>query len=522
MAHEPEQPSYDPQSRGAQVLRAAGLEPLIQILETTGYGVCITGDEHTWYYVNPAGARIIGRPFEHLEGTDYLLSFAEHERHALLALEHKQREGDRSFYTNTLLREDGTEALMTWSGTMVVIDGQEVAPAIFHEVTDLRRQQREAAQLGAGAVRLARGNSTHEVLQAVVEEAVTATRALAALILLPDAQHRLHVAAATGFPEVLPETIRRSAARIEQLPAGDLLLRGRGGFLHDDRARLAENEVTRPWVDAMKGMARQGAAKIPMRHEDQVVGALVVVIPERITAPSESEMLLWESLVEQGELAVSTDELRSEVSLASATLERERIARDLHDSVNHALFALQLRAQAVERALAHEQVDAARDAAGALVELARQATTEMRGLLSEMREQAEGRSATLPAALRTLADSVSRRDGLLVALALPKDETISLPAATVEHVVRIVGEALHNTVKHAEARRATVSLTSTFNDLVLTVEDDGRGFDTGVSGSVGQGQRTMRERAELVGGSLHVVSRPGGGTTVTVRLHLPV
>lgn len=511
----------EPGSRGAQVLRDLGLEALVEIIETIGYGVCVTGDEHTWTYLNPAGAKIIGRPFEELEGEDYLLSFAEHERVALLALEHKQREGDTGFYTNTIVRDDGSQGLMTWSGTVVTAGGQELAPAIFHEVTDLRRVQREAAELGAAAVRLARGGSTHDVLQALVEEAVAVTRALASLILLTDADGHLRVAASTGFPSELPEVIRRSSARLEELPAGPLLLHGPGGYLHDDRHRLAANPVTRSWAEVTEGIGWLGAAKIALRQEDRVVGVLVAVLPERITAPSESEMALWELLGEQGEVALRTDQLRSEVSYASASLERERIARELHDSVNHALFAVQLRAQAVEQALRRDHLDVARDAASGLADLARQATTEMRELLTELREQAGARTTQLASAMRSLADSVSRRDGLLVALAMPDTDVAELAPATVEHVVRIAGEALHNTVKHADARTATVAVTVDGADMVVTIRDDGRGFDPGVLGSAGQGQRTMRERAELVGGSLSVVSRPGEGTTVVARVPLP-
>lgn len=517
---EPVQPTYDPQSASAQVLRSLGIDAIVEILETIGYGVCVTGDEHTWTYVNPAGARIVGKPFEQLRGEDYLLSFAEHERAALLALEHKQREGDAGFYTNTVVRDDGTELQMTWSGTVVTVDGQEVAPAVFHEVTDVRRAQREAAELGAAAVRLARGRSTGDVLQALVEEAVAATRGLASMLLVGAPDGELRVVASTGFPQTMADVIRRSPARLDGLPAGDLLVRGRGGFLHDDRDRLAATEATRPWVEALAELDWRGAAKVPVRQDGRVVGVLVVIVPERITAPSESESALWESLADQAEVALGTDRLRHEVSHASATLERERIARDLHDSVNHAIFALQARAQAVERALSRDRLDLAREAAGDLTELARQATTEMRTLLTELREQA-AEGPRLHLALRDLADSVSRRDGLLVALAVPETDIVDLPPATVEHLVRIAGEALHNTVKHADARRATVSVTAETGELLLTVEDDGRGFDAALSRSVGHGQRTMRERAELAGGSLSVVSRPGEGTAVVARVPIP-
>lgn len=508
---------YDPNAPSAQVIRSFGLETLVEIIETIGYGVCVTGENATWTYVNPAGARIVGTAFEDLQGTEYLASFAEHERASLLALEEKQREGDTGFYTNTLIRDDGTETQITWSGTVVTVDGQEVAPAFFHEVTDVRRAQVAAVELGASAATNSRGGSTTAVLNAVVEEAVAATRAVAAILLLEDAYGLLRTAAVTGMPASLPAAIRSSPVRLDELPAGGVVLRGRGGFLHDDRERLLAAPKTRSWVEAMEPIAWRGAAKVPVRQDGRVVGVLVVVIPERVAAPSGPEMALWERLAEQAEIALGTDRVRDEAARTSASLERERIARDLHDSVNHAIFALQARAQAVTRALDREHYDLARSAASELGELARLATGEMRSLLTELRET-NATPTGLYAALRGLADLVSRRDGLPVAVAAPEAEDVELAPSRVEHLVRIAGEALHNTVKHAGARRATLTAIRDGGELVLTIEDDGRGFDTGVARSVGHGQRTMRERAELVGAEFSVVSRPGEGTTVVVRV----
>jgi signal transduction histidine kinase len=86
--------------------------------------------------------------------------------------------------------------------------------------------------------------------------------------------------------------------------------------------------------------------------------------------------------------------------------------------------------------------------------------------------------------------------------------------------VRIAGEALHNCVKHAGASAATVSLDGRADELVLTVTDDGCGFDPAAGGVRGHGQRTMRERALLCGGTLQVDSAPGRGTSVVVRVPL--
>ena len=67
-------------SESAAVLRSLGLDALVEMIETSGYGVCVTGDDHRWVYLNPTGCRLVGRPFDELRGEDYLLSLPEHER----------------------------------------------------------------------------------------------------------------------------------------------------------------------------------------------------------------------------------------------------------------------------------------------------------------------------------------------------------------------------------------------------------------------------------------------------------
>jgi signal transduction histidine kinase len=93
-------------------------------------------------------------------------------------------------------------------------------------------------------------------------------------------------------------------------------------------------------------------------------------------------------------------------------------------------------------------------------------------------------------------------------------------AGTIEHLVRITGEALHNCVKHARASAATVSLDGRGDELVLEVSDDGCGFDPAAGRVGGHGQRTMRERALLCGGTLQVDSAHGRGTSVVLRVPL--
>jgi PAS domain S-box-containing protein len=497
------------ESPGADVLRSLGLEALVEFLETTAYGVCVTGDDHTWVYVNPAGERLIGHRLEDLQGRDYLLHFPPHEREVLLALEGTQREGDTDFYTNTLLRDDRDDVRMTWSGTVMHVDGHELAPAIFHETSPVR-----PTGLGTAVP------SRVDVLDGLVEEAVSATRACAAVLLCEGQDGLLQVAASAGGLPGLGEVVARSACRLSDLVTDlEELVPGRSVYRSDVAEQLVADPVTREWVDRLSCEPWNGGALFRVWCEGSATGLLMVMIPRSLTSPSERELLLWSSLADQASVALGTQRVRAQVSEHSALIERHRIARDLHDSVSQALFSLHARAQVVRRALAADDPALAAEAAEDLELLSRQATTEMRALLGEMRPTADDRGDLVPR-LQQLADAVTRRVALPVELTVAPAPLPPLPSSVVEHLPRIAGEALHNTVKHAGASVIRVTVTVDDDLLTLVAEDDGCGFDPTATTGAGLGQRTMRERAALLGGELSVRSAPGQGTTVEVSVSL--
>lgn len=208
---------------------------------------------------------------------------------------------------------------------------------------------------------------------------------------------------------------------------------------------------------------------------------------------------------------------RRDVAEAAAQVERQRLARELHDSVTASLFAVHQRAQVVQRALGKDDADLLRVAAADLQALAEQALTEVRAVLGR-RRPATG--SDLGPRLVELARSVTSRDGLPVEVHVP-DALPAVPEDTAEHLHRIAGEALHNAVKHAAARSACLRLALRGSELVLDVSDDGRGFDPAAPRTGGHGQRTMQERASLCGGWLTVDSAAGRGTRVVARVPLP-
>ncbi|MGY1915184.1 histidine kinase [Blastococcus sp. SYSU DS0973] len=504
-----------PASDSAAVLRGLGLDALVEMLETSGYGVCVTGDDHSWVYLNPTGCRLVGRPFSELQGEDYLLSFAEHERAYLLALEHDQREGDTGFYANTVVRPDGSEVGITWSGSVLHADGKELAPAIFHPTFGLARTDQDAVVLGAAAARIAEGGSVRDVLGSLAEEAVARSRAVACLVLVECPDGRLALLAGAGLPEELREAVSDADLRLADLPAGEFLTAGRLMLLSDGRTRLAASASTAVITELTDDLDWEGSVKVPLHRGGMVVGCLVLLLPRTVTAATKGELTAWSALGAHASVALAEERLREQAIAHAAELERHRLGRDLHDSVSAALFSVHARAQAVRRALRAGAPEVVEEAARDLEALSQQAISQLRAMVTGMREEASAED--LAVALRELAGTCTTRDGLPVDVRTT-DAVPPVAAGTSEHLVRIAGEALHNCVKHADASAAALSLDVRGKELVLTVTDDGCGFDPAVGRVGGHGQRTMRERALLCGGTLHVHSAPGRGTRVVVRV----
>lgn len=198
---------------------------------------------------------------------------------------------------------------------------------------------------------------------------------------------------------------------------------------------------------------------------------------------------------------------------AGAAAERERLARDLHDTIAQDLTGLVMLAQRARREAA------APDATLAMIEEgARAALGETRALVAAGAAlDADGLG--FDGALHRLAERFERETGVTVSLTITDGVTLSRDAEVV--VLRCAQEALSNARKHARARRIALEVGAVppgSSDRVrLTVRDDGIGFDPGTA-STGFGLSGMTERLALVGGTLRVDSAPGAGTVIVAEL----
>ena len=227
----------------------------------------------------------------------------------------------------------------------------------------------------------------------------------------------------------------------------------------------------------------------------------------------------------RGELVAELRAAKAELEAArardaelAALRERERLARDLHDSLGHALVAISVQLEAIQRLY---RVDPERAAAqvDTLKAATRGATDELRRSLAGLRTPGLG-DRPLDEALRSLAVDTARQHDLDVACRVEPGSARLSPAAA-EALWRVAQEALTNVARHAQARHVEVTLTFTPEWAQLRVQDDGRGLpeDTAALVAAGHyGLSGLRERLEVVGGTLSLSN--DGGVTVDAQVPL--
>jgi signal transduction histidine kinase len=248
---------------------------------------------------------------------------------------------------------------------------------------------------------------------------------------------------------------------------------------------------------------------VPLALKDRVLGALTI----SWTAPAyftTDHARLARAFADQASIAIENARLYEQAQQLAATEERQRLARELHDSVSQALYGIALGARTA-RTLLDRDPPAAVEPVDYILSLAEVGLAEMRALIFELRPESL-ESEGLNAAIRKQVEAVQARHGIQVDF-LPCEEP-DLPLAVKEAAYRIAQESLTNVVKHSQATQVRVILASTDAGLELEVADNGTGFDTAGDFPGHLGLRSMRERAEKSGGRLEISSQAGVGTRV--------
>ena len=196
--------------------------------------------------------------------------------------------------------------------------------------------------------------------------------------------------------------------------------------------------------------------------------------------------------------------------------ERNRLARDLHDSVTQSIFSMTLTAESARIQLERDPVRTA-PLLVRLQELAQNSLEEMRSLIYQLRPTEVAEGGLVPAIRNHLA-TLESRDGLIVELKVEGERRLARYQE--EGMYRIVQEALNNVAKHAKTDSAVVKLRMLDGGTSLLIEDHGAGFDTASVDASGShvGLASMRERVEPIGGTIKVESQRGKGTRIIIEV----
>jgi signal transduction histidine kinase/ligand-binding sensor domain-containing protein len=210
--------------------------------------------------------------------------------------------------------------------------------------------------------------------------------------------------------------------------------------------------------------------------------------------------------------------LRVEREFRAVMAERNRIAREIHDTLAQGYVGISLQLEILGELLRHNRADAAQNHLTLTQEMVRDGLNDARQSIWALRSQDSG-DETLPIRLRRIVEQAGDSE---IAAGLVVHGTYRALAGDVEQeILRIAQEAIHNVKRHAAASQLSVRLEYDDRALALTVSDDGRGFaKAGAASPPGHfGLTGMRERSEIIHGTIEIVSEPGNGTTV--RLTVP-
>jgi signal transduction histidine kinase len=479
-------------------------------------GFALVDEQGRFVWVNDFGAQVLGEPAPGLVGTDSPFN-VNHTASATNGI----TETTSSVETAVAHTRHGDLELEY----RVVRASARSCAVSFRNATGVRR----LAAIARASSSVANAGSLSITLNALAE-AVHAAGGLAAVqvVTLHDDQPQLRIVGRAGFADGDDYTERLEACR--QLGADMQMLQaareGRPVVTRHRKASVMADPRWAPMHDFFGPVDWDSFAAVPLVVRGKTVGMLVVFYPTG-RHPDARSLGFLNAIADQAAMAVDHASLLTDSKNRARRDERQRIARDLHDAVVQQVFSMRLQARALHDyclcADTEPPLDAQRVTAGVaqLMALSQHALADLRDLIFELRPE-DITEHGLAEAIELHADAIRSRSGILVEVDSPPTP-LQLESEAQEDLYRIVQEALHNVVKHAEATTATVRIATEPPDsshVVVEVRDDGRGMQHTASSRGRIGLSSMRERAAKWGGDLQIDSARGRGVCVRVALPL--
>ena len=285
--------------------------------------------------------------------------------------------------------------------------------------------------------------------------------------------------------------------------------------IHDETVTRSRSGENPPTCELRKTIIEGPIIETQLRGPDGLGFGTLWLGRHDGPAFSERDERFLEALSDLASIAISSARGRESERQGAIVAERERIAREMHDSLAQVLGVTHLRLRAL--GVRDEVVGAATVAAeiADLATLAEEAYRDVREAILGLREATRlGRS--FMDGLAAYLEKFSHQSGIATHLESTVEGELDLPPRVEVQLIRVIQEALTNVRKHGAASEAVVRLGDDPEGIEIVIEDDGRGFDVGgtLLGRDGFGLHTMRERVALIGGTLSIDSAPGRGTRV--------
>jgi signal transduction histidine kinase len=361
-------------------------------------------------------------------------------------------------------------------------------------------------EMSATSDMLAGVRNLNEVLRSLAGRARDLTGADFAAIATFDDQDTLERFVYAGIDEAQAEAMGHP-------PTGRGLL---GALVHCD-APLVLEDLQRDgrftgWPEKHPDMA--AFLGVPIRAGGRTIGSLYMTRVRGRQPFSPGAELGAAFLAMQAAVSVSMAMARERTDRLRLLEERERIAHDLHDGTNQALYALGLEVDALRHT--ESMPGSVASALAACVDRINQLISDIRTYIQMLEADAP---ESAPELTRDLAFVLQRLvpGGIATVLQIAPAAASSLSPRDVEDLIYIAREAISNAVRHGMPTKVAVDLGGTADELALTIQDNGVGYDAATA-RAGLGTVTMRTRAERLGGALWVFSIPGMGTTVRVTI----
>lgn len=515
------------QRRHAEVRLAEKEAQYRSIFEATRDALIITHPDGHIVEANPAACEMYGYAYNELVNRS-LADVIRPEYGALFSeMFERVRQGGQFSVQVTDERKDGSPLHVEVLVSNFTYAGQPHILSVIRDVSERVRSRqlleqrvdertRELSTLLRVSRDIASNLDLEPLLSAVLDRLgeVVAYDAAAIWISAPEGEMAL-----TGYRGPIPkENLSGTWQRQELEHVGEVIERREPVTIPDVRA---DTGLACSWQRATRaqlGYLPEHVASwmgVPLLVKDRVIGMISLEHGEAdYYTAYHSELAL--AFASQAAIAIDNARLYRQSQRLAVLEERQRIARELHDSVSQALYGIGLGARTA-RALLDRDPGQAVEPVEYVLSLAEAGLAEMRALIFELRPDALAREG-LVSALGKRAAALQSRYGIQVEADL--DQEPQLPLEVKEALYRVAQEALNNVIKHARADKIVMQLALDGNQVYLTVEDDGVGFELQVERPGHMGLHTMRDRIEEIGGTLSIESAPGQGTRLCARVPL--